>query len=126
METLVYLDYSGSNRVIMSYMTGGAIKMSEKNKVYVDKDLKELIPMFLENRSQNINELRELMEEKKFDEIENLGHKIKGSGGGYGFDRVTDLGRAIEKAAAEEKFDELQELIDEFSEHIEKVEIIYE
>ena len=100
--------------------------MNENNKVYVDKDLKELIPMFLENRSQNINELKELLEEKKLAEIENIGHKIKGSGGGYGFDRVTDLGRAIEKAAAEEKHDKLQKLIDEFAEHMDKVEIIYE
>ena len=104
----------------------GAVAKMSGNKVYVDKDLKELIPMFLENRSQNINELKELMKEKKFDEIENLGHKIKGSGGGYGFDRVTDLGRAIEEAAAEEKFHELQGLIDEFAEHIDRVEIIYE
>ena len=100
--------------------------MSKKNKVYVDEDLEELIPMFMENRNQDISDLREMLENEEYEQIEELGHKIKGSGGGYGFDRVTDLGRAIEKAAAKEKFAELQNLIEEFAEHIDKVEIIYE
>ena len=100
--------------------------MNENNRVYVDKDLKELIPMFLENRSQDISKLKNLLANKKYNEIEDLGHKIKGSGGGYGFDRVTNLGRKIEKTAALKNFSKLEALIDEFAEHMDKVEIIYE
>ncbi|SDM29131.1 Hpt domain-containing protein [Halarsenatibacter silvermanii] len=98
----------------------------EKNIVHVDEDLKELIPMFLENRRQNIEDLQKLLAEKNYEEIEKLGHKIKGSGGGYGFDRVTELGRDIEEAAAAEDHSSLQKSIEELAEYMEGVEIVYE
>ena len=101
-------------------------KQGQENIVYVDSDLKELIPMFLENRAQNIEELEKLLTDNNYEDIEKLGHKIKGSGGGYGFDRVTELGREIEQAAAAENAEKLHDLIEELAEYMDKLEIKYE
>ncbi|WP_143422997.1 Hpt domain-containing protein [Halarsenatibacter silvermanii] len=94
--------------------------------VNVDKDLKDLIPMFMENRSSDIGNFKEMLKNDNFDEIEELAHKIKGSGGSYGFDRMTELAREIEKAAECRNEDRIAELIAEFEEHLNKVEIVYE
>lgn len=95
-------------------------------KAYVDQDLKVLIPQFMENREEEIEELKVMLEEKNFSEIKNLGHAIKGTGGGYGFDKITDLGLEIEEAAKREDKADLKDLILELEEYIENVEIIYQ
>ncbi len=100
--------------------------MGEKIKVKVDEDLREIIPVFMKSRREDISELKKMLDEEQFKEIEKRAHRIKGAGGGYGFDRVTELGRKMEKAAGEKDRKNLEELIAEFAEYMERVEIVYE
>ena len=67
--------------------------------VKVDPDLEDLIPGFLDNRRADVGKLRDLLEAQNFTEIRIIGHSMKGAGGGYGFDAITDIGAAIEDAA---------------------------
>ncbi|MBM7555780.1 Hpt domain-containing protein [Halanaerobacter jeridensis] len=96
------------------------------DKVYVDSDLKALIPKFLENRKEEIVKARTLLKENNFSELAELGHAIKGTGGGYGFNFVTELGAKIEKAAKNEDQDEIKDLVKRLEEHLENAEIIYD
>lgn len=73
--------------------------MSDKIIINVDPDLEDLIPGFLSNRAKDVASIRELVEASDFDAIKILGHSMKGAGGGYGFDRITELGDIIESAA---------------------------
>ncbi|MFO7818654.1 MAG: Hpt domain-containing protein [Halanaerobacter sp.] len=98
--------------------------MSEK--VPVDQDLKALIPIFMDNREEDITKLKELLAESDLEGIKRVGHNLKGTGGGYGFDKITELGRQIEEAAKEENEDSLEELIAELEIYLEEVEITYE
>jgi len=68
----------------------------------VSADLKSMIPGYLKNRQDDLANMRDLAEHGKFDEIKRLAHRIKGSGGGYGFDRITETGAEIEQAAGAE------------------------
>ena len=95
-------------------------------QVYVDQDLKPLMPMFLDNRDEDIQELRDLLAEDDLEGLEELGHKIKGAGGGYGFDYVTELGREIEEAAKAGDLEEIKELVARLANYMDEVEIIYE
>ncbi|UMZ72671.1 Hpt domain-containing protein [Natranaerofaba carboxydovora] len=97
-----------------------------KNTVYVDEDLKELIPDFMENRYEDIKKLKSSISTKDYEDIRKLGHTIKGVGGGYGFDYVTELGYKIEEAAKNGDEDLLNELIFELENHLDNVEIVYE
>lgn len=97
-----------------------------KNIVYVDEDLKELIPGFLENRYEDITNLKTALHDKDFETLRKMGHSIKGVGGGYGFDYVTELGYNIEEAAKAEDVSNISKLIDELKDHLDKVEIKYE
>ena len=66
--------------------------------VYVDEDLADLIPEFLENRRRDVEQITQLVQEGKHEELTRLGHMMKGSGGGYGFTEISEIGQGIEEA----------------------------
>ncbi|MBZ0169132.1 Hpt domain protein [Candidatus Methylomirabilis lanthanidiphila] len=66
--------------------------------VYVDEEIADLIPEFLENRRRDVEQMKRLAQEGKYDELARLGHSMKGTGGGYGFMEISDMGKALEEA----------------------------
>jgi CheY-like chemotaxis protein len=99
--------------------------LEERPVASVDASLKELIPAYLENRSKDVETLRRALENGDFSGIRNLAHKIKGSGGGYGFDRITTIGAAMEQAAAEADRGAIERAIADLHQYVEQVEIVY-
>lgn len=97
-----------------------------KNKVYIDPDLEFLIPKFLENREEDIKNLERLLKEAEYDQMRIIGHSLKGSGGGYGFDYLTELGSQIEKNAELKNKEKLNNLIIELKNYLNNLEIIYQ
>lgn len=93
---------------------------------YVDADLEDLIPGFLENRQEDIRTIREALKNNDYETIRILSHSMKGSGGGYGFDQVTNIGEALEQAAKDRNDEEIRERVDELSNYLEHVQIVYE
>lgn len=67
--------------------------------VPVDEDIIDLIPKYLENRRKDVRLLRRALNGGDFDTVRQLGHSMKGSGGGYGLNPVTDVGQGLEEAA---------------------------
>lgn len=65
----------------------------------VDRTLESLIPRFLERRRDDAVEIEALVSAGDFETIASMAHSIKGSGGGYGFDPITEYGAEIETAA---------------------------
>lgn len=65
----------------------------------VDCTLEPLIPRFLERRRNDAAAIESLVSAGDWTSIKSMGHSIKGSGGGYGFDPITEMGAAIEAAA---------------------------
>jgi len=97
----------------------------EKITVKIDADLKELIPGYLNNRQLDIRNIITSLEKGDYETIRIIGHSMKGSGGGYGFDLITELGRAIEQAAKEKDDDLIKAKVEELKEYLGKIEIIY-
>ena len=98
----------------------------EKIIVHVDEEIEDLIPGFLDNRWKDVEILRSALGKGDYETIRSLGHKMKGAGGGYGFDYITDLGFALENAANEQSTDEIQKQIKELSHYLDHIEVIYE
>ena len=94
--------------------------------VHVDPDIEDLIPGFLENRQKDINVIKESLESSDYDTIERLGHTMKGSGGGYGFDEITEIGFKIENAAKEKNADEILRQVHDLSDYLGRVEVVYD
>src|SRR4051812_33106002 len=67
----------------------------------VPQELRHLIPGFLERREKDVTELMQMLEKNDFGGIQDIAHKLKGSGTGYGFQLITDIGHEMELAAQE-------------------------
>lgn len=65
----------------------------------VDPDLLDLIPGYIQNRFRDVATCRGHLELHRFEEVRVLAHGMAGSGGAYGFDEITRIGRAMEGAA---------------------------
>jgi HPt (histidine-containing phosphotransfer) domain-containing protein len=74
---------------------------AERPVARVDSALEALIPRFLDRRRDDTDAIEALVDSGDFETIKSMAHSIKGSGGGYGFDPITDYGVEIEAAARE-------------------------
>jgi len=97
----------------------------EKIIINVDPDLEDLIPGFLENRSKELETLRDALDEKNYQSIQSIGHSMKGVGGGYGFDRITEIGRDLESAAKAQDRDAINDLIEKYGDYLDRIEVSY-
>ena len=56
-------------------------------------------PKFLRNREKDIAVLKAAIGQEDFEQIQTIGHRIKGLAGSYGLDQIGQIGGAIEQAA---------------------------
>jgi PAS domain S-box-containing protein len=61
--------------------------------------LAERTPAYLENCRLNVIVMYEALDRADFEAVTILGHNLRGSGGGFGFQGITDIGAALELAA---------------------------
>jgi HPt (histidine-containing phosphotransfer) domain-containing protein len=99
--------------------------MAERVIVTIERDLEYLIPEYLEGRRNDIESIRQALQKGDFETIRILGHNMKGTGGGYGFDAITVIGGNIQDAAKAAEADELERLSDELEEYLDTIEIRY-
>jgi HPt (histidine-containing phosphotransfer) domain-containing protein len=99
--------------------------MAERVIVTIERDLEYLIPEYLEGRRNDIESIRQALQKGDFETIRILGHNMKGTGGGYGFDAITVIGGNIQDAAKATEADELERLSDELEEYLDTIEIRY-
>ena len=62
----------------------------------------EMQEMYINHTSKELVSIMEDLETKSFDSLRTFGHNIKGSGGMYGFNEITEIGAVIEAAAKDE------------------------
>lgn len=67
--------------------------------VHIDASFEPLMPRFMANRKKEIMTMREALTGNDFETVRSVAHGMKGVGGSYGFDRITELAAIIEQAA---------------------------
>ncbi|MBN1254214.1 MAG: Hpt domain-containing protein [Deltaproteobacteria bacterium] len=103
-----------------------ALKHNERIIIHVDPEIADLVPGFLENRRKDIKTMDAALKQGDFETIQILGHSMKGAGGSYGFDAVTDIGKSLEDAAKNNNAEEIQRSVGELAAYLDRVEVIYE
>lgn len=73
-----------------------------------DAEIAHLIPEFLASRRKDVRTILDALDEGEFDRIRTLGHSLKGAGGAYGFDGISQLGKRLEDAAVRRDVDEIR------------------
>lgn len=99
--------------------------MSERIPIVVDPDLADLIPGFLDNRRRDVATLQVLAAAGGFAEIRRLGHSMKGAGGGYGFDAISDIGGAIEHAALAADAAGIVQQIERLADYLARIDLVF-
>ncbi|MBF0199227.1 MAG: response regulator, partial [Planctomycetes bacterium] len=94
--------------------------------VKADAQLQNLIPQYLEKRQGDLQSFKDFLTQSAFKEIQALGHKIKGSGGGYGFYGLSEIGAKLEANGRAKNLDQMQNCIDELEDYLNRVEVSYE
>jgi HPt (histidine-containing phosphotransfer) domain-containing protein len=92
----------------------------------VDEELRDLVPGYMDNRRKDLMEVRSALERGDFETIRSLGHKMKGSGGGYGFDGISEIGQAFENGAKNASVEDVREQVQRLENYLDQVEIVYQ
>ena len=93
--------------------------------LYIDPGLEEIVPGFLVNRQRDVQTLETALQENNLAQIRIIGHRMKGDGGGYGFDAISMMGAALEHAAAREDRDAIQRHTAELIDFLARVTVVY-
>jgi PAS domain S-box-containing protein len=84
----------------------------------------DLVPGFLQNRRQDVITMLGALERGDFETVKSLGHGMKGAGGSYGFQAITDMGGALEHAAGGADTDASRKWVGELSSYLDRVEVV--
>jgi len=93
--------------------------------VHIDPGLEEIVPGFLENRRRDVQTLETALQQNNLAQIHLIGHRMKGDGGGYGFDAISMMGAALEQAAAGEDRDAIRRHTAELIDFLARVTVVY-
>jgi len=65
-------------------------------RALVTEDMIELRSLYVGYLRNEIDSFKSLLASKDLDQIRELGHRLKGSGGTYGFPQISELGETIQ------------------------------
>ena len=85
-----------------------------------DEEWAEMQEMYINFTSKELEKIQKGMDTATMESLRTFGHNIKGSGGMYGFDSVTELGAKIEAAAKEDKLEEIRSFFKDLSDFLEQ------
>jgi signal transduction histidine kinase/DNA-binding response OmpR family regulator len=94
-------------------------------KVRVEEGMEDVVPGYLDKRRAEVSAYRQALADHNFAAIRALSHKMKGTGGGYGFPALTELGAQIERAAKREDARDVRARVDELAQYLQSVELEY-
>jgi len=100
--------------------TGG-----NKIVVEIDPDLEAIVPGFLDNRRRDVSTIESSLKQGDFDTVRLLGHRMKGDGGGYGFDQISTIGHHLEQAALTRDRITLKNQQEQLRDFLARVTVVY-
>ena len=85
--------------------------------------LAEQRPAYLANCRHNVVVMQAALDRNDFEAVTILGHNLRGSGGGFGYPALTDLGAGLEQASGDTDRDGVGRLLGELSLYLDGVDI---
>lgn len=93
--------------------------------VEIDSILEPIVPEFLGNRKNDCATILQLLDQGAFSEIRTIGHRMKGAGGSYGFDDISEIGEIVEEASLKTDHDTIRAAILRLTDYLERVLVVY-
>lgn len=97
----------------------------EKIVIHIDPDLEAIVPGFLANRQRDLTTIESCLQQRDFSTVRLLAHRMKGDGGGYGFDQISTIGHQLEEAALAQDFERLRHHHSNLRDFLARVAVVY-
>lgn len=94
--------------------------------VYIDSSLEGLISGYLENRRRDLIAIRAVLTRNNFEPVRVIGHNIKGTGSGYGFDFISKVGDELEQAALRADSAAIIRLSNELDDYLGRLKVVFD
>jgi HPt (histidine-containing phosphotransfer) domain-containing protein len=78
------------------------------------------------HKRADIDTIFEAVTRRDYAEIGRIAHRVKGEGGSYGFDTMTEIGRSLEHAAATRDDGAVTTLARQLLSYLDHVEIVFQ
>lgn len=110
-------------KAISTFLPSGARDPASDDLISSDNasiapEILELVPEYLNRKKTDVKTMETALDQDDFKTIEDLAHKMKGSGEGYGFPGLTRLGGKLETAAAKKDMTQLKVWIQELEQYL--------
>jgi CheY-like chemotaxis protein len=89
----------------------------------LDERLRSIVPTYLEGRRRDILTVSTALDNSDYEQIRIVGHKMRGSGTGYGFPEITAIGQRLELAAENRDAKKSREHLTELSDYLDMLEL---
>lgn len=93
--------------------------------VHIDPDLEAIVPGFLANRRRDLATIEGCLKQGDLSTIRMLGHRMKGDGGGYGFDQISTIGDDLEQAAMAQDVPSIEQQVALLKDFLSRLEVVY-
>jgi HPt (histidine-containing phosphotransfer) domain-containing protein len=97
----------------------------ERIPVEIDQELMPVVPEYLEHRRRDCAEIKRLLASGGLARIQVMGHRMKGSGGSFGFDEISAIGEALEFAAQVSDADGIRTAVGRLEGYLARISVTY-
>jgi len=94
-------------------------------RVEIDQELMPVVPNYLEKRLSDCAEIGHLLATGRMEYIQIMGHRMKGSGGSFGFEEISVIGEELESAAQITDADAIRSAVGRLEEYLKHVSVAY-
>ena len=91
----------------------------------IDPELEELVDYFFKNSNEDLKKMQAALESRDYETLIRLGHTAKGTGYGYGFRGMGDIGMELEEAAKARNETEVRLQVEKMSHYFDNVQVDY-
>lgn len=92
--------------------------------IRIPRELQDVIPEYLESRRGDIRAIAAALASADYEKIRTLGHNMGGTGGSYGFAKISAIGFALERAALARSRERIETQLTELGDYLDRVQIV--
>ena len=88
----------------------------------MEPELVEIMPYFMDCRRGDLAMIHDRLRQGDFAGLRAVGHNLKGTGGSFGFDDISEIGIRIERGASAGAIDEITACAAELADYLARIE----
>lgn len=96
-----------------------------RSVITVDSEIGDLIPGFMERKRQDARRIVEALDRSEMATVARIAHRLKGEGGSYGFDEITEIGTVLEAAAKAGEIEKATRFASQLIDYLATVQVTY-